>query len=370
MVSIILFSGYYILFKTTFLFFFGGLILPHNTTPVFVPGMDDNICMCWSDVVTGFLSVNTSNNHSKESCEIPHGVRAIWMIESGVSIAGLFGNVLSLAVLLHASQRHFLKTPYLLSLTISDILTLLVILKDRIQFLIGDHLPGFLGWCNVSNLIILTGLTMSSLAVALFTIHRIIVLHQPLTTNRFMSLAGANTLLLILWVTTFGLYVPAIFAITPSYECIAVIGWEWFGLYYRPIVKMVSSGIIPDSIIFIGNVSIVVRLRHLKSQLSDTVERNSGPVESESRSQGEPYNAAIGICLGLGLFHLLTTLPLKTKLVIWGITGNQYFRAEVSTVLPACLYFLATLNHAGNFILYMILTRSFRHTLKKLLCCR
>ena len=285
----------------------------------------------------------------------------MWMIES---------NVLSLAVLLHASQRHFLKTPYLLSLAISDILTLIVILKDRIQFIIGDHLPGFLGWCNVSNLIILTGLTMSSLAVALFTIHRIIVLHQPLTTNRFMSMAGANTLLLILWMATFGLYIPAIFAITSSYECIAVTGWEWFGLYYRPIVKLVSSGIIPDSIIFIGNVFIVVRLRRLKSQLIDTMESNSGPVGSESRSRSEHYNAAIGICLGLGVFHLLTTLPLKTKLVIWGIKGHQYFRAEVLTVLPACLYFLATLNHVGNFILYMILTRSFRHTLKKLLCCR
>ena len=247
---------------------------------------------------------------------------------------------------------------------------LIVILKDRIHFLVGDHLPGFLGWFYISNIIILTWLMISNLAVALFTIYRIIALHQPLTTNRLMSMAGANTLLLMLWVTTFGLYVPAIFAITSSYECIAVIAWEWFGLYFRLIVKLFASGIIPDSIIFIGNVSNVVRLRRLKSQLTDTADINSGPVESESRSQVEPYNAAIGICLGLGVFHLLTTLPLKTKLVIWGIKGNQYLRAEVSTVLPACLYFLATVNHAGNFIFYMILTRSFQHTSKKLLCCR
>ena len=110
---------------------------------------------------------------------------------------------------------------------LSDILMLIVILKDRIQFLDRDHLPEFLGWCYIGNIIILTELTISSLVVALFTIYRIIALHQPLTTNRFVFMVGENTLLLILWVTTFSLYVPAIFVITSSYKYIAVIGWKW-----------------------------------------------------------------------------------------------------------------------------------------------
>ena len=116
-----------------------------------------------------------------------------------------------------------------------------------------------------------------------------------------------------LWILTFALYSPTLFAMKSSHECIAVPGWRWFAVYYRPLLQLIISGIVPDTTILIGNVAIIVKITRVKNQIRDTI--------AVRNSQDEPYNRVIGTCLGLGMFHLVTTLPVMTKLVIWGIRG-------------------------------------------------
>ena len=309
----------------------------------------------------GPLSTNISINDTDDHFEIPNEVRVLWMIELGVCIAGILGNVLSLVILFHLTQRMLNKTPYLVSLALSDIVTLVAIFGQRLPILTGDHPPGFLGWCNVNLATVLTGLTMSSLAVAQFTIHRVISLYRPTIKYGFMSLKGAIISLSVLWVLTFALYSPTLFAMKSSHEYIAVPGWRWFAVYYRPLLQLIISGIVPDTTILIGNVAIIVKITRVKNQIRDTI--------AVRASRDEPYNRVIGTCLGLGVFHLVTTLHVMTQFVIWGIRGF-YTIEDVYSVLPTSLYLVATLNYAGNFILYMLITRSFRATLKDIFSCR
>ena len=311
---------------------------------------------------TGLLSSNTSINTTTDPFEIPKEVRLLWKIELGVCIAGSLGNILCLGVLFHSSQRGFRKTPYLVSLAISDIVTLFAIFGQRLLILTGDHLPGFLGWCNVNYLIILLALTMSSLTVALFTIHRVISLYWPLIKYGFMSIKGAVISLSVLWVITFALYSPVLFSLKPTYQCVAVSGWEWFALYYRPLAQLITSVIISDTTILAGNVAIIIKLFWVRDLRRDTGTNVS------LRSQDETYNSVIRMCLCLGLFHLVTTLPGMVQQVIWAISGS-YTNEDVFSVLPMSLYLLATFNYAGNFILYIAFAPSFRITLNKMLCC-
>ena len=310
---------------------------------------------------TGVLSSNTSINDTTDPFEISTEVRILWTMELGVCIAGILENILCLVVLLHSSQRRLRKTPYLASLAISDIVTLLAIFGQRLFILTGDHLPGFLGWCNVNYLIILTGLTMSSLTVALFTLHRAISLYWPLIKYGLMSIKGAIISLSVLWVITFALYSPVLFSLKPTHQCVAVPGWQWLALYYRPLVQLITSVIISDTTILAGNVAIIVKLFWVKDLRRDTGKNVS------LRSQEEPYNSVIRMCLCLGLFHLVTTLPGMVQQVIWGISGS-YTNEEVFSVIPMGLYLLATLNYAGNFILYIGFAPSFRLTLDNMFC--
>ena len=312
---------------------------------------------------TGFLSSNTSNNATTDPFEIPKEVRIIWMIELGVCIAGSLGNILCLGVLFHSSQRGCRKTPYLVSLAISDILTLFAIFGQRLLILTGDHLPGFLGWCNVNYLIIVVALTMSSLTVTLFTIHRVISLYWPLVKHGFISTKGAIISLATLWVITCVLHSPVLYVLKPTHQCIIVPGWQWFALYYRPLVQLISSVIISDTAILAGNVAIIVKLFGVKDL------RRAMCTNVSVRSQDEPYNSVIRMCLCLGLFHLVTTLPGMIQQVIWGIS-RSYTNEDVFSVLPMGLYLLATFNYAGKFILYMGFAPSFRRTLKNMFCCR
>ena len=311
---------------------------------------------------TGLLSSNTSINATKDPFEIPTEVRMIWTIELGVCIAGILGNILCVAVLFHSSQRRLRKTPYLVSLAISDIMTLFEIFEQRLFILTGFHVPGFWGWCNVNYFTILTGLTMSSLTVALFTIHRAIALYWPLINSGFMSTKGAIIALSVLWVITFTLYSPVLFSLKPTYQCVAVPGWEWLALYYRPLVQLITSVIISDTATLAGNVAIIVKLNWAKDKRRDSCTKDS------LRSLDEPYNSIIRMCLCLGMFHLVTTLPGMVQQVIWGISGS-YSNEEVFSALPMGLYLLATVNYAGNFILYIGLAPSFRLTLNNMFCC-
>ena len=265
---------------------------------------------------TGFSLRNTSINATTDSFEIPKEVRMIWTIELGVCIAGSLGNILCLGVLFHSSQRGIGKTPYLVSLAISDILTLFAIFGQRLLLLTGDHLPGFLGWCNVNYFVIVAALTMSSLTVALFTIHRVISLYWPLVKHGFMSIKGAIISLSTLWIITVALYLPVLFSLKPTYQFILVPGWLWCDLYYRPLVQLITTAIISDPTILVGNVAIIVKLSLVKDQRRDT------GTDMSLRSQDEPYTSVIRVCLCLGLFHLVTTLPGMALQVIWGIDGS------------------------------------------------
>ena len=307
---------------------------------------------------------NISSNVTNSSKLPPHHllsteVQIMLAVEVSICIAGIIGNGLCMVTLLHSTQRHFGKTAFLVSLSISDILTLTVIMRHRLMKLTSSGFPGPLGWCNIMMWIGVSALHMSSTGVALFTIHRVKCMYYPKVNSNSLRKKNSIKGLVICWAMTLILFSPLIIAYEPSMVCKIVPEWNWFAAVFRPIVQLILANILTDIIIVIGNAAVIFRaiqMAHNIRSMSVAMPQASTSMP-ETESQEEPYNTVIRTCLGLGFFHVLTTLPSAIFLIGW------HHPAQQLTVLSLSVYFLGTVNYAGNFVVYMMVSKNFRNTI-------
>ena len=323
-----------------------------------------------------FESHPTSNMTScLEITEIPSQVHLLSLemkiflaMEISVCIAGTIGNVLCMVILLHPTQRHFKKTPYLVSLSISDITTLNGFLHMRLVNFTATGLPGPLGWCNISYWVTVSALHMSSTAVVLFTMHRVLCLYYPKANPRLSSKKTSIIGLITCWVMTLALFAPLLLTYKSSMVCEFVPEWEWFDNDFRLIVQLIWTNVLTDIILITGNIAIIIRVFRIKRNLRGTsvTSPRSQSIPPTQRRE-EPYNNVMRTCLGLGVFHVLTTLPSMILMVDWALRDVE--RAAYFDVLPMALLLLATVNYAGNFLVYIVLSKKFRETFKILFRC-
>ena len=323
------------------------------------------------------VSSNIFENHPAsnitsclEMTEIPPHVhllslemKIILAVEISLCIAGTIGNVLCMVILLHPTQRHFRKTPYLVSLSISDITTLNGFSQMRLVDFTATGLPGPLGWCNINYWVTVSALHMSSTAVVMFTMHRVLCLYYPKANTRLLSKKTSIIGLITCWVMTLAVFAPLLLTYKSSMVCEFVPEWEWFDYDFRPIVQLIWANVLTDIIIFIGNIAIIIRVFRIRRNLRDisVTSPRSQSLPSTQR-QDEPYKNVMRTCLGLGVFHVLTTLPSMILIVDWGLRDVE--RASYFDALPMALLLLATVNYAGNFLVYIVLSKKFRETFK------
>ena len=290
-------------------------------------------------------------------------MKIILAVEISVCIAGTIGNVLCMVILLHPTQRHFRKTPYLVSLSISDIITLNGFLQMRLVDFTATGLPGPLGWCNINYWVTVSALHMSSTAVVLFTMHRVLCLYYPKAHPRLLSKKTSIIGLVTCWVMTLALFAPLLLTYKSSMVCEFVPGWEWFDYDFRSIVQLIWAHVLTDFILITGNIAIIIRVFRIRRNLRgiSVTSPRSQSIPSTQR-QEEPYKNVMRTCLGLGVFHVLTTLPSGILIVVWGFRDVE--RAAYVDVLPMALFLMSTVNYAGNFLVYMVLSKTFRDTFK------
>ena len=311
------------------------------------------------DQVGTLFETNNSYYTTINKFDLSPDVYLTLFIEFVISILGMVANLTCFFILLHPTQRHLTKTPFLISLAISDILILyFAIFQSRLYMLFGVYVPGVLGWCNVAYFISLSAYSLSALAVALFTVSRALAIYKPMEYGTILPKKTIMLGLPFIWIVVFLIHTPYLMAAYPYNTCQSVTGWTWVHQYFRPVTQLLLANIFPDTVIFVGNVCIVCRLHKLKQRLLVTMPPSS--------STDEPYNATIAMCMGLGVFHVITTLPVMVNIIV--VTArNTPFKDQLH-VFGLLLYLMATLNYSVNFILYMVHSQSFRQTLKIIFC--
>ena len=209
------------------------------------------------------------------------------------------------------------------SLAISDIVTLFSIFGQRLLILTGDYLQGFVGWCNINYLIIVvkfdSGIvynTSSDIFILAFSWTWIHVYQRVI-----ISLST-------LWARTSALYLPVLFSLKPTYQCILVPGWQWLALHFRPLVQLITSVIISETATLTANVALMVELVRVKDQRPDTC------TDVSLRTQDEPYNSVIRMCLCLGVVHLVTIHRFGISQLNWiSNLGRIFIRHYIPAVM-------------------------------------
>ena len=301
---------------------------------------------------------NTANGTSRpETPELPKDIYVLYIIKMGMAMTGLLANLLCFTTLLHHTQRPLNKTPHLISLAVSDFIFLWsfpIMVRSRY---IGNEPPGP-GWCNVVNYIGLVMLTVSNINLMLFTSGRMISVYYPTKVTSILTRRNTCISIALLWTVTPAVYIPVLLAYLPSWPCKVVPGWKWAARYYGPYIQLVIANAIPDTVLFVANIAIVVRIGRIRRRNSTL------SISSAATQRDERYSSVIGVCIGLGIFHLITTLPVMLDISIFRKPGT------VPGLYHFVLNAMATTNHACNFVLYMALSESFREAFIMTIHCR
>ena len=284
---------------------------------------------------------------------LPLRIQIILYVELVISVVGVLGNLLCIIILCHRSQRHLVKTPFLVSVAVSDMLILcFVVFMPRLKYMFGLMVPGPLGWCNIGYFVGFGAIGISGCSLGLFTVNRALSVNMPLKYMTMMPARMNLGLLFSVWTISLALHVPCLLATEADACCIFVKDYEWVIQQYRPVLQLTVMSFLPITVIVLGNVSIAYRLCQMRHSCSER------PVKDTSRD--DPYGPVVGMCVGLGVFHVLTRLPLLVYIVEHTVSECTHSDQLYSSIS----YLFSTINHAGNFVIYTMLSPTFRKTMK------
>ena len=192
-----------------------------------------------------------------------------------------------------------------------------------------------------------------------FTINRALSVCMPLKVASLMPTRTTITLLGLIYVVSLGLHTPYILFLEAAVSSAHDDDQRWLLQKYHPIMQLTVMGYIRDVIIVLGNIVIVIRTCQFKRN-------RAGKVTSGT----DFCSPVVRTCVGLGIFPIVTRLPLMASL-----TYDTIADGAVSQLMKRCYLLLSTVNNAGNFILYIMLSPSFRESMKtmfvrRFLTCR
>lgn len=126
-----------------------------------------------------------------------------------VFVTGLFGNLITCAVIVRNKIMQTATNYYLFSLAVSDLLLLVSGMPQEI-FSIWFKWPYIFGntFCVIRGLAAETSTNASILTITLFTIERYLAICHPFVSHKMSKLSRAKKHVVVLWMVSFGLALP------------------------------------------------------------------------------------------------------------------------------------------------------------------
>ena len=295
------------------------------------------------------------NNNHKEVFQ------ALFHVRFGMSVVGITGNFINIAVCLESNFRHLPVTPYMVALAVSDSIGLYSsVFVVAWKYYTGHTVPDLTKMCNVRWYINVVSLCTSAMLLCAISLQRMIAIRYPLHAklwlkNRvtYMSLAA-----ILLYATA--CFVPV--TMMCDSQCRLRPGWPRFYLFnILTYHLLISNNILPDMILVVTNILLAISLKN-----------SSFRQDSDSAVHGVKDNTVTKcavMALTLALTHLLLTTPLAVHSILQ--TAKAYKEnSAVEQIVQNPIYLLYTANHAINFFLCVATSSSFRRSLRSLFSCR
>ena len=154
-------------------------------------------------------------------------------------------------------------------------------------------------------------------------------------------------------------FFPILFSIKMKFSCIVNKEHQFYALKVYPILLAILITIIPDIVLFCGNISILIRYKMQRVNLT-----HLGSINEEDQVQKRLTRTTIA----LSMMHLVFVLPGIVMVAI------DYFTNLEELVIDLSVHTWGNLNFSCNIFLYMAISKVFRNELKTLFgsctsCC-
>ncbi|ELU07345.1 hypothetical protein CAPTEDRAFT_215392 [Capitella teleta] len=284
-------------------------------------------------------------------------------------VLGITGNILSLMVLTQKRMRQATSSPYLLMLSTTDTLMLLVGLGGRHIYreLTGyDPTSSSQAYCVIWYYILKVVGSYNRWTMAGVSVERCIAVTLPLKSKRFITKKNAKKYLLVslLCLMAYNAHFFKSFALINrmgSMVCTENPD-DYFSLNIRVWSDYLLLQIIPGVFIFFCN---GVLLRTLFKRQAGVVQKANGAKD--------PLQSIVKMLLAVCAMYIILTSPSNIVYILnrayHVVYDNSSRQAAVDKLMWSAVAFCEYLNHAINFILYITAGTEFRGEFKAMVTC-
>lgn len=293
-------------------------------------------------------------------------------------IFGTIGNILCIGVLRRKRFRHGVATVFMIALAVVDISCLIVGQAGRhwVRALSGvDIAHDNLVYCKIWWHAVIATLGGSNWILALTSIERCIAVLAPMQAKKFLTRRNAYISLVILAVVLLAwnahFYWTMTSVKTPTGGSLCVPDDDnYFSAHVKAWLELAVKAIAPGVIIVISNALIIATLFKAAA--------NRNKLSAGTGTDDPRLKSTVLMLICISVAFVLLTSPIQVSWILDQAFPDNYVssvEAANHRLRWAVNIFLAYLNNAINFLLYLISGREFRRELvqwfKELLsCCR
>ena len=294
-------------------------------------------------------------------------------VSPAILAVGLFGNIFALVVLQRGSMRTSGACFLLSALAVSDMGCLLTeLLNNWVKEVTGSkvNIRGYnIHTCRLHVFLTFLCHHLSPMTLMFLTVQRVICVYLPLKAKVICSRSKVIKMWLVIAILFAGFNSMAFFTVTFDTR---VSGINMNCFYNNDVIDWfnttdsVLESYLPCSVIVLGNILIVVRVR--KAQMKRLKQMAT---RSASKKVDGTEAMTTMLVVVTTTFVLLTT-PFYIWINgthEWGTYADDPLLRAKSHFAYAVTYHLLELNFAVNFILYCIFGRRFRSTVKRMMGC-
>ncbi|XP_053397965.1 probable G-protein coupled receptor B0563.6 [Mercenaria mercenaria] len=278
-------------------------------------------------------------------------------------VFGTAGNVTSIVILMQRKNRISSTARFLTALAVCDTLSLLVTVSRNWPIVMFDvsiaHTSPIA--CKCYGFLVYFSSETSSWFIVAITVERFVCIFCPHRTKQICSLQRSNTVIMCIFTALFLFNVHLLFgmSIGENSKCYPT-GDMYAEFYFKiwPIVKISVASIIPFLIVFVGNTSIMIKMRRRERSF-----RNQNVKSSRLMVTLVLLNVVFLVCitpmalfmlfLGKRYLNLGDTHEDAVVLLLWSVVNVLYFT-----------------NNAVNFLLYFLSGSRFRKEVRNLCCVK
>lgn len=270
-----------------------------------------------------------------------------------IFVIGLVSNAVSFIVIQASTIRATSIGLCLSVLSWADSLCL-VIWTLRLWIVPVLHLPypWLLDRCNIRQFCQALCSSLSAMCIVAITTDRFTVVCFPFKAKLFTKPKWTATALLLITVCLISMYIPALFAFSPS--CVIQRNLALYGRTDLFLLVNITCSYGPIIYIICLNSAIVGTLLRSQRRLKDKI------------SQGnETKSKVLATVLCVSCVFVLSTLPFN-MLVTLKSTNNIQLAPNTEGMIFTVLSLLFVSNHSINFFIYILTSASFRQTFTRI----